>query len=146
VWTLPDDTLYRVTVALLVEAGLCLRRTDRLDDLDRWIHEVGDRHIFTGVMYLGTAQRLQGGLARLRGDQAEAEACFRAAIEASTEIGATPALVATRLDWADMLDASGDREGAQALAEAALADIGSLPLQRQRRRAEAMTQGSRAKF
>ena len=136
--SLPDDTLTFVTVGLLVEVGILLRRVDRIDDLVRWIEVFGSYpQIFTGVMYLGAAARLRGGVAHLQGDGAEAERCFRTAIEAEEAIGAKPMLAATRLDWADMLLESGDPDGARALVHAVLEDIGDLPLVRQRRRAEA---------
>ena len=136
--SLPDDTLLFVTVGLFVEVGILLRRVDRIDDLARWVETFGTYpQIFTGLMYLGATARLLGGLAHLRGDNAEAETHFRAAIESQAAIGAKPMLAATRLDWADMLLDSGDRAGAAALASAALQDIGDLPLERQKRRANA---------
>jgi tetratricopeptide (TPR) repeat protein len=141
--SLPDDTLYRVTAGLLVEVGILLRRVDRINDLARWIEALPDYpHIFTGGMYLGATDRLRGGVAHLKGEDAEAESFFRAALDAEAAIDAKPMLAATRLDWADMLLDSGDREGARALAEAALEDIGDLPLLRQRRRAEATLERS----
>ena len=115
--SLPDDTLLFVTVGLIVEAGILLQRVDRIDDLARWLETIGTYpQVFTGVMYLGATARLLGGLAHLRGDNAEAETHFRAAIESQAAIGAKPMLAATRLDWADMLLDSGDREGAAELA------------------------------
>jgi tetratricopeptide (TPR) repeat protein len=143
--TVPEDTLYNVTVALIVEAAIRLRRRDRAADLERWVDATGvDIAYMSGIGYLGSTHRLRGGIAHLRGDDEAAAAHFRAAIEFEQRNGAIPMLVAARLGWADMLADRGDLEGATALARTALDDIGDLPLLRLQRRANAVLADAQA--
>jgi hypothetical protein len=140
--TVPDDTLYNVTVALIVEAGINLRRRDRVADLAHWVDATGVDIAYMSIGYLGSTHRLRGGIAHLRGDDDAAAEHFRAAIEFEQRNGAVPMLVAARLGWADMLLDRGDLAGAAALARTALDDIGDLPLVRLQRRANAVLEGA----
>jgi class 3 adenylate cyclase/tetratricopeptide (TPR) repeat protein len=134
---LPDDTLYYVTIGMIVGAGIALRRVDRATDLARWLNALADDvTVMSGPMYLGSVHRYRGGVAHLSGDDDVAVEHFRTAIEFESRLGAVPMLAAARLEWADMLLDRGDLDGAAELAEQALSDIGELPLVRQRRRAE----------
>ena len=134
---MPDDTLAAVTLGMFVEAGVRLGRRDRVDDLARWAATVehGSK-LVTGVMYFGAADRIYGGIARLRGDLDAAEVLLRSAIEDEARVGAVPALVAARLEFAEVELARGDLERSSEIARVALSEIGDLPLGRRRRQAE----------
>jgi class 3 adenylate cyclase len=136
--SIPDDTLASVTIGMWLEVCVLLGRADLADAMQVWADSLPDVAIVTGVMYLGSPYRSRAGLAHLRGDDSIAADLYARAVAANESMGAVSLVAATKLDWASMLVDSGDLDGARALVDAALADLGDRPLVRRRQQADAV--------
>jgi hypothetical protein len=123
---------------LWLEVCLLLSRAEVADAMQAWADSLGDHAVVTGVMYLGSPDRYRAGLAHLRGDDTTAADLYERAVAAHESMGAVSLLVATKLDWASMLVDAGDLDGARALVDAALEDLGDRPLVRRRQQADAV--------
>ena len=122
---IPADHLRIFTLGFLARACVRLDNADVASELYELLLPHRDRMVVSLTAWLGPATHHLGLLATVVGDFDAAEAHFQHAVEVQERLGARATLAHTRYEWGLLLlrrRGPGDREGARAMLQAALAD------------------------